>query len=58
MVVWYFFRRGGLDVDNMLKPILDALNGVVYEDDGDVSQVLEERRSLREGCEFAVPPLQ
>lgn len=49
VVVWYFFRRGGLDVDNMLKPILDALKGVVYQDDGAVSQVIGRKTKLARG---------
>ena len=44
-----FFRRGGLDVDNMLKPILDALKGVVYQDDNEVSQVIERKTELVRG---------
>lgn len=31
--VTYFHERAPLDVDNMLKPIQDALNGLVYDDD-------------------------
>jgi hypothetical protein len=29
-----------LDVDNIAKPILDALNGLIYEDDRQVRQIL------------------
>ncbi len=35
----------GLDLDNMVKPIQDALNGVVYEDD---SQIVD--TALRATC--------
>lgn len=46
VVVWYFFRHGGLDVDNMLKPILDAVKGVIYRDDSGVSQVIGRKTEL------------
>ncbi len=49
VVVWYFFKDGGLDVDNMIKPILDALKGVIYEDDSDVSQVIGRKTELASG---------
>ena len=29
----YFYRDAAPDVDNIIKPIQDALNGLVYEDD-------------------------
>ena len=37
----YFQSRGPLrpDVDNIIKPILDALNGVVYFDDSQVRSI-------------------
>jgi len=38
----------GKDVDNSLKLILDALQGVVYEDDNQVEKLLVEKQ---EGCE-------
>ncbi|WP_395090205.1 RusA family crossover junction endodeoxyribonuclease [Armatimonas sp.] len=34
------------DVDNVLKPILDAMNTVVYEDDGQVARVVSDRFDL------------
>ena len=30
VVITYYFKGGALDVDNMPKPIFDALNGLVY----------------------------
>jgi hypothetical protein len=34
----YYFHHGksGIDADNLSKPILDALNGIVYRDDSQV----------------------
>lgn len=34
------------DVDNLLKPILDGMNGVVYQDDGQVYRVISDRFDL------------
>jgi crossover junction endodeoxyribonuclease RusA len=29
----YFYRSSPLDTDNMIKPILDAMKGIVFNDD-------------------------
>jgi crossover junction endodeoxyribonuclease RusA len=39
--ITYYHERAPLDVDNMMKPIQDALNGIVYVDD----KQLKERHS-------------
>jgi crossover junction endodeoxyribonuclease RusA len=39
----YLRREGPGDIDNIIKPILDGLVGVIYEDD---SQVVHVRSSL------------
>lgn len=36
-----------MDVDNIPKPILDALKGVVYSDDRQVTDLLCRKRALR-----------
>ena len=33
VTIVYFYRSGAADVDNIIKLILDALIGVVYDDD-------------------------
>ena len=49
------------DVDNVLKAVLDALNGVAYEDDRQViaAHVIKHERARIPGeyCMFAVEPL-
>lgn len=40
----YFYDEAGLDVDNILKPIQDALIGIVLEDDVFVTDVEIRRR--------------
>lgn len=39
----YLRREGPGDIDNIIKPILDGLVGVIYEDD---SQIVHVRSSL------------
>ncbi len=46
MTITYFFQEAAPDVDNIPKPILDALNGVVYADDEQVSDLLCRKRDL------------
>ncbi|WP_309714391.1 RusA family crossover junction endodeoxyribonuclease [Armatimonas sp.] len=48
LVVVYFFGRlpAYLDNDNLLKPIQDALNGLVYEDDRQVTDTAIRRTSI------------
>ncbi len=42
-----FFYGEALDVDNMAKPILDALNGVIYVDDSQVSDLVCRKRDRK-----------
>lgn len=49
VVLVHFFKDGALDVDNMIKPILDALSGIVFEDDRQVAQVLARKTELVTG---------
>jgi crossover junction endodeoxyribonuclease RusA len=43
----YFYDEVGLDVDNILKPIQDALIGIILEDDAVVTDVELRRRWRR-----------
>lgn len=44
--ITYFHESAPLDVDNMIKPIQDALNGIVYLDDKQVATVVSGRSNL------------
>lgn len=44
--ITYFHENAPLDVDNMIKPIQDALNGIVYVDDKQVATVVSGRSNL------------
>ena len=54
----YFFFNGttGLDVDNIIKPISDALNGLVYNDDSQVTDVASLKRDLQDLPVILNPP--
>ncbi len=41
-----FFYGGSPDLDNMAKPILDALKGLVYVDDSQVFDLICRKRNL------------
>ena len=52
VTIVYFYRAGKIDVDNFIKPIMDAMKGVIYDDDAVVSQVMARMTELRSGLEI------
>lgn len=42
----YFYDRTPMDVDNIPKPVLDALIGLVYYDDSQVTDILCRKRKI------------
>jgi Holliday junction resolvase RusA-like endonuclease len=46
--IGYYFRGDSLDIDNILKAILDGLEGVVYTDDNLIADLVVSKRSLDE----------
>ena len=46
VIITYLYNGTSMDVDNLPKPILDALKGLVYSDDGQVSDLLCRKRDL------------
>lgn len=44
-----------MDVDNMVKPIADGLNGVVYEDDGQLTDLYAAMRRMEGMTRFEDP---
>ena len=42
-----FFDAVSLDVDNVPKPVLDALKGVVYTDDTHVTDLICRKRDIK-----------
>ncbi len=55
VVITYYFKGGSLDVDNMPKPILDALNGMVYADDSQVTDLVCCKRDRNRDLRFENP---
>ena len=45
-IVWFARKKGGPDIDNIFKRILDALKGIVYQDDGQIRQCLATKIEL------------
>lgn len=52
--VVYYYTGAPLDADNMLKPILDAMNGIVYVDDEQVTDIRAAKRDLSESFRLEV----
>ena len=46
LTVTCFYRAADFDVDNIVKPIQDALIELVYFDDSQVTDVLSRKRNL------------
>lgn len=44
--ITYFYEGAALDVDNMVKPILDAISGLVYVDDNQVNESHARKRDI------------
>lgn len=47
-ITWFHAIKPDLDVDNIAKPILDALVGIVYDDDNRIAQCLITRVDSRQ----------
>jgi len=46
LTIAYFYEGAPTDVDNIVKPILDSLKGLVYEDDRQITDLISRRRPL------------
>jgi hypothetical protein len=46
ITITYFYEGVAMDVDNLPKPILAALKGLVYLDDEQVTDILCRKRNL------------
>jgi crossover junction endodeoxyribonuclease RusA len=46
VTITYYYEGGSPDVDNIIKPIQDALNGVVFVDDSQVVSTESRKKSL------------
>ena len=48
LTITYFYDNVSMDVDNIPKPISDALQGLIYDDDEQVTDVLCRKRNRNE----------
>ena len=55
VTITYLFEGASLDVDNIPKPILDAIKGLVYVDDSQVSDLLCRKRDMKGDLRIANP---
>lgn len=55
VIITYFFKDGSPDVDNMPKPILDALKGLVYADDAQITDLHCRKRDRNRDLQFKNP---
>ena len=55
VVITYFFKDGAPDVDNIPKPILDGLKGLVFADDDQITDLLCRKRDRSRDLEFENP---
>ena len=46
IVITHVFTGASSDLDNLAKPVLDALKGLAYEDDGQVTDIIMKKRDL------------
>ncbi|AUX43210.1 uncharacterized protein SOCE26_046540 [Sorangium cellulosum] len=46
ILVYFYFGSTDLDVDNIIKPISDALKGIAYDDDRSVSEWIARKTDL------------
>ena len=57
VTVTHFFGRVAPDVDNIPKPILDALKGLIYSDDSQVTDMLCRKRNLNDILQVQSPSI-
>jgi len=55
ITITYFYDSVAMDVDNLPKPILDSLKGLVYLDDEQVTDILCRKRNLNSNLRLENP---
>lgn len=55
IMITTFFQALALDVDNVVKPILDGLKGVLYVDDKDIYKLISQRFDLNTIADIDFP---
>jgi crossover junction endodeoxyribonuclease RusA len=55
LTITYFYESVSMDIDNLPKPIADALKGLVYLDDEQLTDVLCRKRNLNRSLRIENP---
>ena len=55
VAITYFFDSTSFDVDNIPKPILDALKGMVFADDSQIFDLLCRKRNMNDNLQIQNP---
>ena len=55
LTIMYFYNSVSMDIDNLPKPILDALKGLVYLDDDQVTDIVCRKRNLNSDLRLENP---
>jgi hypothetical protein len=56
VVIYFSVGPTTIDVDNIAKPIVDALKGVVYPDDDKLTQITLRKTELTTSLRLSSPP--
>jgi hypothetical protein len=51
--ITYYYLDRGMDIDNLAKPICDALNDFIYDDDEQIVELLVRKRRLNDRLTIA-----
>lgn len=46
VIIAHYYDKARPDIDNCIKPILDALNGVIYDDDKQITDLTVRQRNI------------
>ena len=55
LTIMYFYHSVAIDIDNLPKPILDALKGLIYLDDDQVTDIVCRKRNLNSDVRLENP---
>ena len=50
----HYYIGGTIDLDNLAKPMLDAIKGIAYEDDGPIDSLHLKRVDLESGTPISI----
>jgi hypothetical protein len=55
VIVTYVYAEVAVDLDNLAKPVLDALKGLVYQDDGQITDIAMRKRDVARDLRISTP---